>query len=417
MNTVGLIDKDITYNLQQTAIVKRQTETETLTPAHEDRRLMGKKSKKKAAPKSAAIDSSGGSSEATSAGAGNFAEAEDLVATRACIECDACGAPSPQKKCAKCLSFYYCNRECQVSHWLSHKEKCSRLKKIYELQHKQVPGVGPTDKIDGPCVICLEETVTNPVTLDCGHVFCFECIGTYQKHAEQSSQESSCPYCRGELPDVAQRSTDRSLLYWDRAQAAPEGSVERKKFCDLTLAEQESAHQVYGFSKLAYLFPKAMTLSIAGDPKALLDITTEILSECQKCQSTLGDADILQTTKIWRAEALSDMGEYFEASEAYQATHEEVQLYGKTSVQIAMGQSRCFYELGKYDKAIDAGNVALSVARDRPRVHKYVALAKKAKGDIAGAERTIARAILHERPWDKDNLEKNLKIQRDLDRL
>ena len=43
---------------------------------------------------------------------------------------------------------------------------------------KQIPDVGPTDKIDGPCVICLEDTVTNPVTLECGHVFCFGCIGT-----------------------------------------------------------------------------------------------------------------------------------------------------------------------------------------------------------------------------------------------
>ena len=378
---------------------------------------MGKKSKKKAASKPADIDSSGGSSEATSAGAANSAEAEALVSIRACINCDSCGAPSPQKKCANCLSFYYCSRECQVSHWRSHKETCCHLKKLYELHvDKQILDVGPTDTIDGPCVICLEDTVTNPVTLECGHVFCFECIGTYQEHAEQSSQEASCPYCRGELPELSDRSADRFVLYRNRAQAAPEGSIERKKFCDLALAEQESASQVYGFRKAQSLHAQAAILSISGDAKALLDVTNEILSECKEYQRTLGDDDILQT-KIWRAEALSDMGEYFEASEAYQATHEEVQLYGKTSVQIAMGQSRCFYELGKYDKAIDAGENAVHDGRGRPQVHKYAALAQKAKGDIAGAKRTISRAILYERQWDKNNLEKNLEIQRDLDCL
>ena len=383
---------------------------------------MGKKSKKKATYKPADNDSSGGSSEAASAGAStsNSAEAEDLVASRACIECDACGAPSPQKKCAQCLSYYYCSRECQVSHWRSHKEECSHLNEMCKLHvDKHVPAVGPTDKIDGPCVICLEDTVTNPVTLDCGHVFCFECIGTYQQHAEQSSQESSCPYCRGELPDVAQRSTERFSLYWVRARAAPEGSIERKKFCDLALAEQESARQVYGLSKLEYLNTQAFILSIAGDPKVLLDVTNEILSEWEKCHRPLDFHQVILQAKVWRAGALSDMGKYIEASESYRAIKKEALQYGETAyvVQIAMGQSRCFYELGKYDKAIDAGENAVHDGRGRPQVHKYAALAQKAKGDIAGAKRTISRAILYERPWDKNNLEKNLEIKRDLDRL
>jgi hypothetical protein len=34
--------------------------------------------------------------------------------------CDGIGA----KKCAGCLNVYYCTRECQLSHWSTHKAEC-----------------------------------------------------------------------------------------------------------------------------------------------------------------------------------------------------------------------------------------------------------------------------------------------------
>ena len=285
---------------------------------------MGKKSKKNAASMPAGIHSRGGSSEAASAGASNSTEAEDLVASRACINCDECGAPSPQKKCANCLSYYYCSRECQVSHWRSHKATCSQLRGICDTHNKflddrNLPDVGPTD---GPCVICLEETVTNPVIIDCGHVFCYACIVRYQESC--SSQEASCPYCRGELPAVSGRSAKRCALYLTRARAAPEGSVERKKFCDLATGECDSIIQVAidsgNRNKAPQLYMKAAVLSISeDDPKALLDVADEILSECKKDHLNLLDDDDILNVKHWRAQALSDMGKYYEAAEAYQA--------------------------------------------------------------------------------------------------
>ena len=58
------------------------------------------------------------------------------------------------------------------------------------------------DTKEGTCAICLEETITNPVVLPCGHTFCFSCVGKYQQ-SYTSKEGASCPYCRGEIPEVA----------------------------------------------------------------------------------------------------------------------------------------------------------------------------------------------------------------------
>ena len=43
--------------------------------------------------------------------------------------------------------------------------------------------------------------------------------------------------------------------------------------------------------------------------------------------------------------------------------------------QLIMGLSRCFYEIGKYDRAIQLGESAIAMNRHFPQIHKYVALA------------------------------------------
>lgn len=64
---------------------------------------------------------------------------------------------------------------------------------------------------------------------------------------------------------------------------------------------------------------------------------------------------------------------------------------------------RCYYELGDYDRAIRAGSCALEMNRHYVGVHKYVALAHKAKGNLEEAQRIMNRAVLFETPWDEDN--------------
>mmetsp|Transcript_33893 Transcript_33893/g.82194 ORF Transcript_33893/g.82194 Transcript_33893/m.82194 type:complete len:358 (+) Transcript_33893:4606-5679(+) len=78
--------------------------------------------------------------------------------------------------------------------------------------------------------------------------------------------------------------------------------------------------------------------------------------------------------------------------------------------QVWMGFSRCFYEIGEYDKAIGAGSAALEMNRHFPQAHKYVALAYKASGELELAKAAVSKAILYEAPWDDDNLQMNKRL-------
>jgi len=117
---------------------------------------------------------------------------------------------------------------------------------------RELPDSNKDDtKDEGPCAICLEEKITNPVSLPCGHVFCFECVGQFQlatKKKEVSIGEadtdggrivtafvpfntkedgsisfdtkdgSLCPYCRGEIPNVLKTTIERGTLYCLKGQ-------------------------------------------------------------------------------------------------------------------------------------------------------------------------------------------------------
>lgn len=49
--------------------------------------------------------------------------------------CQNCSAVSEKLKCcSKCKNTFYCNRECQQSHWKSHKQTCSRSLTLSEKQ-------------------------------------------------------------------------------------------------------------------------------------------------------------------------------------------------------------------------------------------------------------------------------------------
>jgi ankyrin repeat and MYND domain-containing protein 2 len=41
--------------------------------------------------------------------------------------CSSCGQEKPDKKCSKCKSVQYCDRQCQRLHWFVHKKECTRL--------------------------------------------------------------------------------------------------------------------------------------------------------------------------------------------------------------------------------------------------------------------------------------------------
>ena len=59
-------------------------------------------------------------------------------------------------------------------------------------------------------------------------------------------------------------------------------------------------------------------------------------------------------------------------------------------------------------------SVAIEAFRQYPAVHKYVALAHKAKENIDEAKKTMSRAILYEYHWDKGSMQKNKELLQEL---
>ena len=91
----------------------------------------------------------------------------------------------------------------------------------------------------------------------------------------------------------------------------------------------------------------------------------------------------------------------------YRSSYEEYSKLGVVPIKIITGLSRAMYEVHDFDNAIKLGNMGTDRYRVGAGVHKYLALAYKAKGDIDEAKKVMTMAILYERHWDRDNREQN----------
>ena len=287
-----------------------------------------------------------------------------------------------------------------------------------ERMNNVLPDNTALDTKEGPCAICLEETITNPVVLPCGHVFCFGCVGGYQC----SSDSEECPYCRGEIPDVFDNAAERLKLYCKRAFASSKSSEEQKKYAQLAVAEIDAFMELLNpedKNKEAYmnmLHTKAMMTAMTGQPEDSIKITDEILSLNESHPGIFDPAKVKQT-KRFQAAAYVALGKWEEAGKIYKALYKACLQRGEYNALVLMGLARTKYELGKYDEAIEYSNIAIEAFRQCPGVHKYVALSQKAKGDIDEAKKTMSRAILYETHFDKDNMQKNKELLQEMNNL
>ena len=63
---------------------------------------------------------------------------EDTSEECASVACAVCTRTLPSmKRCTQCRAVLYCSRDCQITHWASHKEECKRLPQhLRERAHK-----------------------------------------------------------------------------------------------------------------------------------------------------------------------------------------------------------------------------------------------------------------------------------------
>ena len=310
-----------------------------------------------------------------------------------------------------------------MQHWKEHKSTCTTIKKCYDNwkegeSSKTLPDGSALDTKEGPCAICLEETITNPVVLPCGHVFCFDCVGQYQWASENAA---SCPYCRGEIPNVVTKHFDRADLYKSRAFSSSHGSEEQKKYAKLALAEYDAIFKIESHPPLkvqmCILHGRSHLMSLTDQPEETIKITTELISLIERNPGIFGFSEIASTTR-WLAEAYGACGKWKESLALSMSVYLGFLQRGvHPKATFTIGLSRAMYETGDYDKAIKLGNETIEANRICSGVHKYVALSQKAQGDIEEAKKTISRAILYEEHWNKDNLRQNKDILKELSNL
>jgi tetratricopeptide (TPR) repeat protein len=359
------------------------------------------------------------------------------------IECDACGATNPRKRCSRCRCAFYCSVDCQTKDWReSHKSDCVP----YETMYVKLAGVeilpATTTPVNTACGICLEEPMQQQVVLkDCKHAFCFRCLRDWQAYSTNTAglfaarnAATACPYCRQDIEkSVVEDAIENAQLYSARAERLPENDPERKKYFELALAEVDKVVVTKNERDPRPLFLKGLILRHYAPADAIqvlqraLDLDYEGSAHSSKLKA-LRDAfaslelgsftvsllgpQLRVEAMLYIAEAHEAVGNWEEASTIYApliklpsdyATSAELQ-----DRKILTGVSRCLYQRGFYDLAIKVGKTTLNIDRRTPGVHKLVAMPQLALGQVEAARVTMRRGILYEAPWDDKNRETNI---------
>ena len=216
------------------------------------------------------------------------------------------------------------------------------------------------------------------------------------------------------------RPSERSAIYGKQATGCSEGSEERKKYAKLALAELESFIELLNSqdeeTNMNILYSKATMTAMTDQPEKTVKIADEVLLLNEKHPGNM-DLDKVDYTKCSLAEAYVALGKWKEAAKIYKTLYNTYLQSGGHNALVLMGLARTKYELGKYDEAIEIGSVAIKEFRQYHGVHKYVALAHKAKGDIDEAKKTMSRAILYEYQWNKDNVQTNKELWLELNNM
>jgi len=345
---------------------------------------------------------------------------EELVIDRSHIECDWCGKPGPTKNCSGCMSYYYCNRECQLNHWKNHKQLCLALKDEYNIykgkERREKEFLAFSDKEKEECAICLEE-IELPISLECGHVFCVSCLCQYQT---RNLGKGNCPNCRGGIEkELGEKMAEQTSVYIERAKRSH--GAERDAYVNLALRQVDASinnqslfedQEYKDMLQLGTLMRKAFTLGELNMPREAIETVDEFMNLCVSTDHDVKEEWILDT-RIFKAQAYLGLEEWQTALDLFMLLKEDCKEHRRRfCYAITTGICRAQYELQNYQEASEKGCWMLESYRCCAGVHKYIALSQMKLGDIAKAKKTITQGILLEEQWNEENRKENEEVLR-----
>lgn len=312
------------------------------------------------------------------------------------------------------------------------------------------------------------------VLKECNHGFCSACILQWQQYrklmadliidftptgidditsVEVKRMGMNCPYCRTETTDNLEEDLmNKAMLLATRASASNDKSCKESYYKEsLSHLNQILETEI---PLITTYFTKAEILLELEDPQGALEAlenlfradesrrqhpVNKLLEEQEEAVARF-DRDKYERLKeevvlaaeehgmpasrlrrdayfdlyMLQCQAYEKLLQWDDALESYRKAGSIMDETGNMSPpkqrQFYFGLGQCLFEAGKYDPAIGILDIAISMNRHYPCVHKYKAWAQEKLGRTNDALVTMNRAALYETPWDEENQKECLDL-------
>ena len=313
------------------------------------------------------------------------------------VDCDKCGKPDAISRCGKCISVFYCSKECQASDWPIHKPKCTMLSYVLEQTKIKNEGIeNLTNKLadeSNICCVCLDNP-SSAINFSCDHFVCFPC---FQKMLTTNLLRTSiivtCPLCRRQddvLSIFNQSRYDAISRLGTIGDCYPEGSPERIKYHKAMVSNLELM-QPFTPNELTANKLKIEIMTYSGDFSGAVAYADSLLAT---------EENIEQKSRILLLKGIAEFRNknYSEAMRSLDAAQRGMDKNNpKSNVVIHRCYdlaTACLFECGFYDKAISTGESVLRSSRCLA-VYKYIALSHESLGNINAAISVMKRAVAY----------------------
>jgi tetratricopeptide (TPR) repeat protein len=325
-------------------------------------------------------------------------------------------------RCGKCRCVYYCNAACQKKNWKEHKKVCDKFcaggARVNEEEAKMQKFLKRSeDSLGQECVICFDP-ITQPMQLECEHVFCVDCIfellgeGRLGEVNEVCKEDIVCPLCRntqngGDMLRTFYETSVKFIRMAGRAEGELRTHYVRLAEAELDKAgldEPEIEELLKSANGAKFLsFCKAVQCAIAFYDAQY----RRAIAIAELAMQNAGDAIVISVKlelQGYMQRCYIELGMF---KEALELTNQIIPNGAATpnDVRQALDNTgQIYYHLGDYNRAIEIAEKTIELKRHYPHVYKYLVLSHKALGDWDLAISAQKRALRYDSFGEKKRL-------------